>query len=82
MLHGLHGNFSRACYGRKPPRLAASTESHKNRHTYRGRPTKTNQNDKHSEKLPEGPIQAVVSVLFVLTDHSNAHLQFFSSEYF
>ena len=76
----LSNHNSRACYGRKLPRLVASTESHKIQYTYQGRPTKPHLKDKHSYKLPEEPIQAVVSVLSVLTDLCNVNLQIFPPE--
>ena len=40
-------------------------------------PTEPNLKDKHSEKLPEEPIHAVVSLLLVLTDLCDVNLKIF-----
>ena len=44
-------------------------------------PTEPNLKGKHSQKLPEEHIHAVVSLLLVLTDLSDVNLQIFFVEY-
>ena len=62
---------SRTAQSKFKPQLVASTELHKNEHTYQVWPSKPILKDKHPQKLPEEPIQVVVSILIVLAGLCN-----------
>ena len=68
---------SRAPYGRSRPRFVACSEMAETRSKGPEWPTEPNLKDKHSQKLPEEHIHAVVSLLLVLNDLSDVNLQIF-----
>ena len=73
---------SRTAQSKFKPRLVASTELHKNEHTYQVWPSKPILKDKHPQKLLEEPVHAVVSLLIVLyTDLCDVNLQGIFAEY-
>ena len=74
----LPSDNSRTAQSKFKPQLVASTELPKNEHTYQVWPSKPILKDKHPQKLPEEPIQVVVSILIVLAGLCNVkHSDFF-----
>ena len=73
-----NSHISRTEQSKFKPRLVASTELHKNEHTYQVWPSKPILKDKHPQKLPEEPIQVVVSILIVLAGLCNVKHSDFS----